>query len=211
MEGVVDNSLLAYGAASFTRPGQTETGDLYLVSYFPGGALAAVVDGLGHGAEAAVAARTAIEILQNYQQESVVSLVRRCHQGLKTTRGAVMSLASFDAAKGTVTWIGVGNVMGVLIRGDNRGGAYEFLVMRSGVVGDQLPTLWPSVVAVHRDDLLIFATDGVRGGFAERVRSYEPPQRIAGRIIAEYARGTDDAQVLALRFTQAVKHEAGQK
>ena len=62
-----------------------------------------------------------------------------------------------------MTWLGVGNVEGVLIRADTRATpAAESVLLRGGVVGYQLPALQASVVPVSRGDLLILATDGIR-------------------------------------------------
>ncbi len=197
--GKVETSLIEWGAAALTLPGQSRSGDRQVVMHFPGGALVAVVDGLGHGELAAVPAETAIEVLERYAQESVVALIQRCHERLRGTRGAVMSLASFRNS--TMTWLGVGNVVGVLLRGD----PYvvprqEYLSLRGGVVGDQLPRLDASVIPVTRGDTLILASDGVRSDFVKSLRLGESPQRLADRILAEFASRTDDALVLVARY-----------
>ena len=116
----VSASFVDWGVAERSLSGEVESGDRCLVKPFPGGVLVAAVDGLGHGPEAAAAAARAIGTLERHAQDSVVSLVRRCHESLQGTRGAVMSLASLSAAEGTMTWLGVGNVEGVLIRSDAR-------------------------------------------------------------------------------------------
>src|SRR5438105_2735758 len=107
--GKVETSLIEWGAAALTLPGQSRSGDRQAVMHFPGGALVAVVDGLGHGELAAVPAETAIEVLERYAREPVAALIQRCHERLRGTRGAVMSLASFREADSTMTWLGVGN------------------------------------------------------------------------------------------------------
>src|SRR5216684_479702 len=91
--GKVETSLIDWGAAALTLPGQSRSGDRQAVVLFPGGALVAVVDGLGHGELAAVPAETAIEALERYAREPVVALIQRCHERLRGTRGAVMTLA----------------------------------------------------------------------------------------------------------------------
>src|SRR6266498_3005483 len=77
-----------------------ESGDLHVIVRHPDGALVAVIDGLGHGAEAALAARTAALLLDAHRDEPVLALVQRCHDGLRQTRGVAMSLASFDTRSG---------------------------------------------------------------------------------------------------------------
>jgi phosphoserine phosphatase RsbX len=197
------------GVAAQALPGQKEMGDRHAVVQFDGGALVAVVDGLGHGAEAAVAARVATELLEQNAEESVITLTRLCHEKLKPTRGVVMSLASFNANDATVTWLGVGNVEGVLLHRDPYGTVnQEVLPLRGGVVGDQLPPLMASIVPVSRGDTLIFATDGVRLGFAEGLKP-DSAQNIANTVLAHFARGTDDALVLVARYTGPQKEVPG--
>src|SRR6266700_7377551 len=93
-----------------------ESGDRHVVATFPDGALVAVIDGLGHGTEAARAAKAAVYLIEACPHESVVDLIQHCHEALRRTRGAVMSLASFDARTSSITWAGVGSVDSVLLR-----------------------------------------------------------------------------------------------
>jgi len=193
--------LIAWGVAVQPLEGEAESGDQYVVRPIPNGVLVAAVDGLGHGPEAAAAARSAVAILKDYAHEPVISLVKRCHERLIRTRGAVMSLASFNALDNTMTWLGVGNVEGVLLRADAAADPpRENVLLRSGVVGYQLPALHASILPVTRGDVLILATDGIRSGFAEDVSLSDPPQRIAEHILARRATGMDDALVLVARY-----------
>jgi len=201
MEKVATVALVDCGVAAQALPGQKESGDRHAIVQFDEGALVAVIDGLGHGVEAATAARLAAEVLEQNPQESVITLMRLCHKKLKPTRGVVMSLASFSANDATVTWLGVGNVEGVLLHRDAYGTVtQEVLPLRGGVVGDQLPSLVASIVPVSRGDTLIFATDGVRLGFADELKP-DSAQATAQTILGRFARGTDDALVLVARYT----------
>src|SRR2546430_17300400 len=79
-------------------------------------ALVAVVDGLGHGAEAAGAALAAVTCLERAARQPVISLIQSCHGRLAATRGAVMSVAAFNVREEPMTRVGVGTVEGVLLR-----------------------------------------------------------------------------------------------
>lgn len=194
-------SWLEYGVAALALPGQAESGDLYVIKFFPNGALVAAVDGLGHGREAAAAAEIVVSTLEAHADESLIPLLRRCHDVLRLTRGVVMSLASFNTLDGTLTWLGVGNVEGILLRGDPAVSPQrESLLVRGGVVGGQLPGLSASILSLTPGDTLIFATDGIRREFVEQVTASDPPRRVADRILAQYAKGTDDALVLVARY-----------
>jgi phosphoserine phosphatase RsbX len=196
--------IIEWAVASRPLPGQTESGDRHWVRTLSGKVLVAVVDGLGHGGEAAAAAKIAVSTLDKHGGEPPADLILCCCQSLVASRGVVMSLAYFNALDDTMTWLGVGNVEGVLIRGNVRATpGQETLLLRPGVVGDRQPRLSPSVVQVAAGDLLIFATDGIRAGFAENICSCDSPQRIADRILAECALETDDALVLVARYLHA--------
>jgi serine/threonine protein phosphatase PrpC len=193
-------ALLEVGVASRALH-EGACGDRHVLQPFAGGALLGVLDGLGHGAEAAEAARRAVAVLERHAQESVIGLTRRCHHELGGTRGAVMSLASFDYQDHSMTWIGVGNVEGVLLHADPAAlPQRDILLLRGGLLGYQLPTLYAAVLPLSRGDLLVLATDGIRHDFADQLTGGQAPQQLAERILHQYARGTDDALVLVARY-----------
>jgi hypothetical protein len=194
--------MVEYGVAKFILPGQGESGDHHLVCCNRSGVLVAAIDGIGHGEEAASVARSATALLKSSADEPIISLVERCHERLRGTRGAVLSLASIDPEHGMMTWLGVGNVQGVLMRSNSKNGnAQESLLLRAGVVGSQLPSLQATVIPIARGDTIFFATDGVRSDFSETLSARENPQRAADRILRQYRSGNDDALVLAARLT----------
>jgi serine/threonine protein phosphatase PrpC len=181
-------------------PGQDVSGDRH-VAVAGDRLVVAVIDGLGHGPDAAHAAGRAAEVIEAYADERPDALVRRCHETLRSTRGAAMTIAAIDAEAGEMTWLGVGNVQGAVLPAeatDDHGRVW--VPLRGGVVGYVLPTLRPGTVRLRRDDVLVLATDGVRPVFGGWPRPSEPPQRIADRILAAQGRGTDDALVLVARY-----------
>jgi negative regulator of sigma-B (phosphoserine phosphatase) len=194
-------SLVHWGVATLALAGQTESGDLHLVAPVAQGVLVAVVDGLGHGEDAAAAAKLAVQTLEQFADEPPLSLVQRCHAVLRGTRGVVMSLARFDTHRGTMTWLGVGNVEGLVHHAQwaERSGRAS-LVTRGGIVGSDLPPMQAAVVPVEAGDTLVFATDGVRSGFSDDVTVGEDPQRLADHLLFRYGKGTDDALVLVARY-----------
>ncbi len=191
-----------WGIASRALPGQPECGDQQVVKPFPGGVLMAVLDGVGHGSEAATAATIAKNILETHAADPVVALVQRCHEALHAVRGVVLSIASLDASQRLLTWLGVGNVVGVLLRRSETPVPVEkSLLLRAGVVGLQLPpSLDADSVRVSEGDTLVFATDGIDSNFARGLAASQPPQKAAESILAHHCKTTDDALVLVVRF-----------
>ena len=226
---------IEWGAATFTLRGQTESGDRYVVAPSDFGALVAAIDGLGHGDEAALAAQLAAQTLEQDPNEPVIALVERCHSRLRSTRGVVMSLASFDALDETMTWLGVGNVEGRFVRagrdatlledrrrGERRTGSQwtaverrraerrrpktADLLLRAGVVGSHLPPLSAALLPVLPGDTLVFATDGVDLPPLEDMARGDRPQAMAERILSRHKKETDDALVVVVRWV-GLHHE----
>ena len=198
--------ILACGVAAKTLEGESETGDVHFVQATRDGALVAVVDGLGHGQHAAAASQRAIATLAANADKSVIALVNECHAALRGTRGVVMSLASFNANENTMTWIGVGNIEGRLLRADVDGtSTHETLIQRGGVVGYQLPSLRAMVVSVAVGDTLLLFTDGIQSGFTIILPVHDQPQKVAEHILMQHGRGTDDALVFVARYLGKAK------
>ena len=199
------NLPIGWAVAELTQPGQSESGDRHLVLSTPDGGLVAVVDGLGHGAEAASAAKVAVRALERGGDRPLVQLFRDCHQSLIGTRGAVISAAAFSFLDETMTWLGVGNVDGRLLRAPVAGGPPpEALLVRGGVVGAHLPPLVSKIVPIRRGDTLIVATDGIRSDFLDALLPYQEPQPLADHVLARWGTQSDDALVLVVRYLGAV-------
>lgn len=193
-------SPVEWGVAARALPGQTESGDLHCVESYPGGVLIAVLDGLGHGTEAAAASRRAVATLRDHLGASVTELVEHCHAALHKTRGAVLSLALIDATGREMTWLGVGNVDGTLYRAAPARASRESLPHRGGVVGYQLPSLRSGTLQLEAGDTLVFATDGIANGFSSDSPVGWHPQDAADHILRTYGKDTDDALVLVARI-----------
>lgn len=192
---------LNWAVAARALPGEDSSGDLSVVEQVDGGVLIAVIDGLGHGVEAAKAAAEASLVVRRSAGEPIVSVMQHCHEALKGTRGAVMTLLYVDQADETLTWMGVGNVEGrmwpavpgaTLLR--------QAPPLRGGVVGHNLPRLNASALPLSRGDLVILSTDGVSNRFHEEFRLEGTVQQIADDILEEYWTAMDDALVLVARY-----------
>jgi negative regulator of sigma-B (phosphoserine phosphatase) len=190
---------LEWSVATAVMPGEIESGDRHVVCPFSDGVLVAVIDGLGHGVEAAAAARVAAGVLEKHAGGPVTALVERCHDSLRSTRGVTLSLATISARACVLTWAGVGNVEGLLRRA-HPGLPDEKLLLRNGVVGSHVPPLRARVIALQRDDLLVFTTDGVAHDVARTLPLRGTLQAIANGALARGNKGVDDALVLLVRY-----------
>ncbi len=188
-------------SATLPLPGQVESGDLSLVKRVGKGTLIAVVDGLGHGEEAASAAHAAVGALDRHAREPLADLVRRCHAAMVGMRGVVLGLAYLDPQAATMMWLGVGNIGGMLLHADSRRRPPRIgLVPTAGVVGADEPHPRSRVVPLTAGDTIILFSDGIKDGFAESLTLANSPQSIADFIITRHVKGTDDALVLVARY-----------
>jgi len=189
--------------ATLPLPGQSESGDLSLIKRVGKGTLIAVVDGLGHGEDAASAAHAAVGALDRYSREPLIELVRRCHEALVGLRGVVLGLAYLDPQAATMAWLGVGNVGGVLLRADlgNRPSRIT-LVPSAGFIGAEQARPMTRSVPLALGDTVILFSDGIRDGFAESLVLSNTPQEIADSLITRQVKGNDDALVLVARYAR---------
>jgi len=195
---------LSYGVAFGALQNQAESGDQYLVKKFPNSVLVVVADGVGHGEEAAYAAKKAMHILNMSEGESLTDLVKRCHVELTETRGMAITLALIHDQY-RVSWLGIGNV--TVVHWHKTVGAKtkrEELLSQGGIVGLRLPPLRVSQITTGPGDTLIFATDGISSKFiAIPPMCHALPQTIADHIFREFRDPKDDALVLVTRWKNA--------
>jgi negative regulator of sigma-B (phosphoserine phosphatase) len=193
---------LQVGCAGTPLQGERRSGDLAVFAPYEGGALVAVIDGLGHGDPAADAADAAATVLRAHAGEALQPLLERCHGALHGTRGAVMTLASFDLASGRLSWTGVGNVEARLVRA--REGAFArhaSPLILGGVVGYNLPrALRASTVDLQPGDAVAFATDGVAADFSAVLNPALAPQAQAERVLQKHGKESDDALAVVVRW-----------
>jgi len=193
--------LIDWGVATRIAPGAQESGDLHVIHEFSEGLLIGAVDGLGHGPEAAVASRLCASVLLEYAGGPLDEIVVRCHVHLRKTRGVALSICTLNEKAPTWSWLGVGNVSGVLLReGCGPAREREFLLQRNGVVGGHMPKLAVATVSAAPGDVMILATDGVRADHSHGLDLRGTPQQIADRILDRHATGTDDALALVARY-----------
>ena len=190
-----------WGVVSQPIPGEVVSGDSYIVKIIGKSILIAVIDGLGHGIEAAAAAQEAVECIKETQEISLIAMVQKCHKNLKKTRGVVMSLVMLDFTNYSVEWLGVGNIEAMIVHIDKENSTVsDRLLLRGGVIGYNLPHLQSSHTAIHQGDVLLLATDGIKDILINDLLKTElifgtTPQKIAERIFSTYRTLTDDALV----------------
>ena len=209
VEGSVDASApdegwpaeLERGVAGAALAGETRSGDLAVFAGYAGGALVAVLDGLGHGDPAADASAIAAGVIRRHRAAPAAELLQRCHEALRRTRGVVMTLAWFDLEHRELGWAGVGNVEARLVRGAAAyGDRHDSALVLGGVVGYNLPKIRPATFDLLPGDAVAFATDGIEADYSVSLAPGVPAQLLAERIHKRHGKGTDDALAVVVRY-----------
>jgi serine/threonine protein phosphatase PrpC len=192
--------MIEFGVATRPATGETLSGDDFIVEPSNETTLVAVIDGLGHGPEAAAATSRAVGFIREHAAQPLVSLVEGCHRALRKTRGVVLAVAQLDPDGGSLTWLGVGNIEARVFRSGRDWGQSDTLLMRGGVVGYQIPALRPRSLGLGRGDLLVMATDGIQSGYPNALKPTQTVQASADSVLADYGNDSDDALVLISRL-----------
>ena len=192
---------LDVGGVSIPIAGEDACGDGWAFEYAAGLTRILVVDGLGHGPDAAKVAREAVSIFRT-AGGSPAELVGRLHAGLRPTRGGAVAVAEVDPARGLLRFAGVGNIAGV-VQAD---AGSRHLVSHSGIVGhevrriDEFSYPWPAsaLLVLHSDGV---ATHWDLARYAGLVRC--DPALVAAVLYRDFARARDDATVVVARQAAA--------
>jgi anti-sigma regulatory factor (Ser/Thr protein kinase) len=190
---------LSTGAVCLPKPGETACGDGWLARGEKDRCVLMVVDGLGHGTDAAAAARTATEVVKAHARRGVTELADTVHGALKSTRGAAAALAIVKAGSEKGDFCGVGNVTCVI----RAGGKSRALVSHNGILGHQVRKFQEFSFPFPHNALLIMHSDGLTGKWTlDEYPGLEArePALIAGVLFRDYRRSTDDASILVARM-----------
>jgi negative regulator of sigma-B (phosphoserine phosphatase) len=193
---------IEWAANSRPRPGESVCGDRMIAVDVDGtAALIGVLDGLGHGTEAAEAASCGVDVLRAARAEPLDVLVQRCHRALSGTRGVAMTLVRIDFRTDTLSWAGIGNVAADLVAKHPAGVEVRSSArLAGGIVGYRIPeALTPQEVPIRPGDLLVITSDGVVEDHLDDIDFAASSLAIADQILRRHAKDSDDALVLAAR------------
>lgn len=190
---------LTFGAAS--RPHAKMlgvNGDAFVIKQWNTGALAGIIDGLGHGKWAQRAAVTARKYVENHFDQALTDIFRGVGRACRPTRGVVMALAQFDFPQKKVVFAGIGNIE---VRVFNSPEPVKFIIRR-GIIGLNAPVPVPVERSWDPSYIMILHSDGVRShwkweDFPELEK--ESANAIAMRLLSVLARDEDDATVVVVR------------
>ena len=189
---------ITYGVVSVPKPGQEMCGDGWAVAGEPGAERVLVIDGLGHGPDAARVAMEGARVFRAHCGESPTAILEHLHLALRPTRGAAVAVMALDRAARELRFAGVGNIAGsVVTAGESRS-----MVSHNGIVGHEMRKVQEFVYAWAPGALLVLHSDGLNTRWSlDRYTGLagRDPALVAGVLLRDHARGTDDATALAVR------------
>lgn len=184
----------------FSRPfpGERYNGDAYFVKRYEDKIVFAVIDGLGHGQGAQEAAQVAVDCLENFYRRPFAEILQLCHQRLKKTRGAAMSLCRINLKDRVMTHAGIGNVNTRVYSSEKTPASFSI----NGTLGVAMRTVKVDDYPLPENSTIIMFSDGISGRFSpDNLPGFLSlkPQRLAKRIMDNHAKDNDDATIIVGR------------
>lgn len=180
--------------------GEDASGDAWAHVIDGSTATVVLLDGLGHGLDAAHAAGTAIrELRPGLAPEE---LLERMHGALRPTRGAAAAVARLDLRTGALRFAGIGNIAAMAVSGPTA----KALASQNGTLGHRVQRIQAYDHRLEPGGLLVLHSDGVRGGWdlaAHPGLARRDPLVIASLLIRDFERGRDDCSAVVARVAPA--------
>jgi anti-sigma regulatory factor (Ser/Thr protein kinase) len=186
------------GVVCLPKPGEKVSGDGWDIAYCGERRLFLAVDGLGHGLSAFEASQKAIGLFRKNLDHNPATILETLHNGLRSTRGAVLAVVEIDVERNQLKMAGIGNISAMILFSGNG----RHLVSLNGTVGRDIRRIQEFTYAWPEDALLVLHSDGLDTHW--NLRGYpgletRHPSLIAGILYRDHCRGNDDVTVLAAR------------
>ena len=155
-----------------------------------------IIDGLGHGKDAEIAAQAAVKYIADHQSESSQAIFAGCDRELRKTRGAAVGIAVIDGDKGELTYAGIGNTRVIVVNSETFHLGSDY-----GIIGGGYKKLTPETISIGKGALVIMFTDGVEEVID--LSRYDliavDVHELAEMIIKDWRVERDDAAVLVYK------------
>jgi anti-sigma regulatory factor (Ser/Thr protein kinase) len=200
LRSVESRKVSGFGWGAVCRPirGESSCGDAWRVLRGANFVSLLVVDGLGHGPDAAKAAAAVTDAFEGSGDRSPEDILAAAHERAGGTRGAAASIARVDLESGRIRFAGVGNVAGCVAGGETSKGMFT----HNGILGVQVRKIqgfdydWPAggILVLHSDGLQTRWSMADYPGLSRR-----HPSVVAAVLARDYSRERDDMTVLVAR------------
>ena len=189
---------LEVGAVAVPVRGEVVCGDGYAVHQEADFSSIMVVDGLGHGPDAAACAAAAKDAFLETAREDPSEIFAALHASLRALRGAAAVVARFEPRQRVIRYYGIGNIAGlVYVNRDSK-----HMVSQPGIVGHNSRNVREFTYDWPVGSFVLLYSDGISTHWS--LADYDQllvhdPALLAAVLYRDLARGRDDATMLAAR------------
>jgi anti-sigma regulatory factor (Ser/Thr protein kinase) len=189
---------LLIGAISIALAGEEICGDGWCVEQRADSAVLAIADGLGHGPDAAQAARATLSALSEGGSVEPAMLLEMANERARPTRGAAMAITTLEFASQVMRYVSAGNIA-CSVHSD---GKRKSLLSMNGIVGHRMQKIREISETLPANGVVIMHSDGI--GTQWDLQNYpglatRHPALIAAVLYRDFVRRSDDATVVVVR------------
>jgi serine/threonine protein phosphatase PrpC len=183
---------MRFGIASRPALGMRANGDTYLVEQCDDRTFMAVIDGLGHGEEAAVVAKMSREFIAAKRSLDLKQTILDLHRHLDRSRGVVAGLVRIDSQERKLRFCGIGNTEVRVISEPRMHPA-----SLDGILGANVRKVVVFEYPYKSLKAVVLHSDGISSGFdlSDYPSICEEPQAVADTIMTKWGKQYDDATI----------------
>lgn len=183
------------GYVSVPHPKETRCGDTVALAFSESVTSILLVDGLGHGPEAADTACVAAEVFQTAAFDCPRATVEKISKNLAGSRGAALALVQILHCQDKLLFVGVGNIAGNLLLRYGKKGCPSV----QGIVGAQMGNLKEYSFDWSPGNGLLMYSDGLKSSADVQCFSARSASLLAAEAYRDFARGNDDATAVVVK------------
>lgn len=189
------------GIGGLTVPlkGELLSGDKWIACKIQDGFYCLVVDGLGHGFEAAEAARLAVKRFKENLSLNPASMIDVLHRALRGTRGAAGAVARINFKQHELEYAGLGNITGLLVTNSD----FKHLTSLNGTLGYEARKITAFTLPWSAQSVLVMHSDGLSSRVSEDTALSDNQSNsasiIAASLYLHQSKAIDDATVMVVK------------
>jgi len=187
-------SLINFSVMSRPMAGEKCCGDAYFLKHYENVYFVALLDGLGHGEQACIAAQTAVGFIRDNYKKSMQFIFEGVHRVCKATRGVAMSAFRIDLDNKIFYYAGIGNIVTRVFHSPSR----ITPVNLNGTLGLILKKVRVFEYSWQGGTVVAY-TDGISNKW--KLNDFpelesKPPAATASFLLKRLGRNTDDATII---------------
>ncbi|UAW99946.1 ATP-binding protein [Halopseudomonas nanhaiensis] len=190
---------LRFGISQHAQRNESACGDTWHLALDRKRISVLVVDGLGHGEDAAVAAQAGARAFAEHPFDGPDQLIADMHRSMQGTRGGAVAVLQLDVDSGGLSFAGIGNIGARIIAPQGTRG----LASHPGIVGVQYRKTHTFSYPDAGGQLLVMFSDGLQSRWDLQDYPGLPflhPAIIAAVLYRDFCRGRDDVTILVMQL-----------